>query len=369
MKKKPPKASTTCWQDIDPALAILDDQIALSQLGLRAHTMKEAQEGGKALSRRFFDMVPLGTLWSQRTWDFCKERAKGKLLVASVLAVGTTRQGVFFLDPQNPTQLWFAFLEEAAPMLWLPVEPTLESMRAAIESLHPASALPVDASPLKEVRAWMGWIDQLRVPDVYSGQLVAADPEQLTKYWLFNPYRGGASLSTFTVCTQSRASYELHDDSSYVWTVAYRPASHEAAIRCVNALYESELYPLDMPVDLLGCLLGFDWLPQAAAERALADDDARDSWPFFLCAWSAICYRDVGFPSRLSRFAHDRDIRVREAVAQVCHVYGFRDLMASMQAAEEDEALRAFLTRGVHPNAPLVSGTPRSEDPASDSLR
>jgi hypothetical protein len=175
-------------------------------------------------------------------------------------------------------------------------------MKAAIASLRPS-----DASLTREMRAWMGWMNELVVPNVYSGQLVEADVAQLTNYWLFNPYRGGASLSSYTVCTQSRATYELHYGAAYVWNVAYRPAPHAEAVRCVNEAMGIDLYPLDMPVDLLGCMLGFQWLTRDVVEKNLADEGARDSWPYLICALSGVGYREPGFETTLARFAKDKD--------------------------------------------------------------
>jgi hypothetical protein len=175
------------WANLDPGLAILDDETILSSLGLKGLSEAEAREGGKALAERFSDSMPMGTLWPAETWARSCERAKGKLLVGTGPVVQPTSQGAvvqrgdeargegaFYLDPNDPTRLWFAFLDDAAPILWLPVEPTFAAMKAAIESMRPS-----DQPLSKHVRAWMGWADDLRVPNVYSGELVArrAEPD------------------------------------------------------------------------------------------------------------------------------------------------------------------------------------------------
>lgn len=355
----------TSWASLHPGLAILDDAEALASLGVQAYGAEEARDGGEALAERYADSMPMGTLWPNETWPRSQARARGKLQVAEGPAVNhapkepLTRQdgerwnGAWYLDPDEPDRLWFAFTEEAAPILWIPVRPTLADMKAAIESVRPSE------EPLtREVRAWMGWMSQLTVPNVYSGELVEADLAQLTNYWLFNPYRGGATLSTYTVCTQSRATYELHYGAAYVWNVAYRPAPHAEAVRCVNEALGFDAYPLDMPVDLLGCVLGFQWMTRDVAERDLADEELRESWPFLICVWSGIGYREPDFESKLARFANDESDDVRRSVAQACHVYGFGALMKSMLEAERDPGIREYLEKGVHPQAPLVNERP-----------
>lgn len=354
------------WRSLAAGLALLDDSEALSSIGVRALDEAKAHEGGAALAERYAGSMPMGTLWPNETWPRSQKLAQGKLLVAEGPAVPPPTQeptaaqssenlgqGVWYLDPKQPDRLWFGFIEDAAPILFIPVNPTLADMKAAIEALRPA-----DEPPMREVRAWMGWMNELTVPNVYSGQLVQADPAQLTNYWLFNPYRGGETMSVYSICTQSRASYELHYDSAYVWNVAYRPAPHSEAVRCVNEALGADLYPLDMPADLLGCMLGFYWMTKEALEQNLADEKWRDSWPSLIFAWAGVCYCEPDFESRLGRFAREKSKKVRQAAAQVCHIYGFVNLMKTMLSAERDSQVRKSLQQGVHPKAPLVNKRP-----------
>ncbi|TNE87995.1 MAG: hypothetical protein EP330_17055 [Deltaproteobacteria bacterium] len=330
--------------------------------GLVPTTPPEAEQGGRTLAERFDgETLPMGTLWPGETWMRSVERAQGKRLVARgpVFHAGTEleAEGAWFVDAEQPSTLWFAATAEISPLLWIPVEPTVDALRAAIASVRPAA----EEAARTERRAWAGYTDEVLVPNVYSGELTHSTVDQLTNYWLFNPFRGGTSMGAYTRCTASFAGLEMHFGEAWVWTLSYVPAPHAAAVQAVNDALGHCAYPLDMPVDLVACLLGFhyleaDELREVFARAADAGEEDTQFGPL-LTLLAAVIYGTPALDAELATYAAHPVPLVRRSAAIAAHTYGNEGVLASL-VDDPDPSVREVAVDGVHPEAPLVWANP-----------
>lgn len=342
--------------------------------GLRWLSLQEGAEYGKRLAERHREQMPIGTLWPGDTWAQSQVLTRNKLAILAGPRHGAAEgaeEGVWYVDPSDPSTVYYALSELSAPVLWHDVPTTPEAIAELATAVRDYAADEGDGSTSypAHFRAVMGYVDELRVPDVYSGQLVEADPAALTNYWVMNPYRPSEGLELMmTTHSRSLVRCELHQTFSlYVWDMHYRPAPHARVLARVNEAFDVEA-PLDLPLDVLGCVLGFRFDSDkqmlrylGRAEDALAgarseDEGAHTRGMVAYCVEGigALRHEDPDLPGFLAHFETHPAHEVRLAVAGTYYGHAMRDEFEAMRARETHPELRKQLDQLDVPDEPKI---------------
>jgi len=300
--------------------------------------------------------MPMGTLWTQGVWELNLEMARHKLLVATggyalLNGMGLDIEPAWYIDEQDPSKIWLAASSSVPPVYWIDVELDADAMRDALQSLMP----PPEEAPRKQLRAIMGYEQGLVVPNVYSGQLEEASPEALTNFWIFSPFRFAVMHGWMTYFSRSWAGYDMHSGRLYIWNVDYVPAppSHQRVVRRVSDA-NGFAYPEDMPIDLLGVVVGFDFATAELLQNQLEDTPDDDFLASVIVGLGALRYDDPDLDELIRPYMTHESESVRRAAFHVCYSYGLGDLMQEALASETVEDLREWLEEGPAEDTPLI---------------
>jgi tetratricopeptide (TPR) repeat protein len=379
------------WLDAYPALAALRDDAALRELGVRFVGEEHARDGGDALRKHYQGGeggLHLGTLWTTGLWDACRGVAAPLTLIAAGpeipaarVAAGLTHTIRLYADLAAPEHVWIAphLGFPAALFTQVPGEPA--AVAAAIRVLF--LDVPRRAQELSKVaRAFMGYLDQLAVPNPYSGEMEEAGPHELERHFNFSPAadphtwgtaydddpwpdvwpscppillagisrerraqrRGAvARITRRTQFSRSHLGFEIHQPRGarcYVWHVRYRPNPYPETIARFNAA-AGAAYPTDLPADVVAAVVGFEWMTLAELAPILDGDDLDQA----IAAWKLVAglrHDELAVTGELRRWmaarALDPDQRAR--LAQLCLDYGWRALLEDLALAEPPGELR-----------------------------
>jgi hypothetical protein len=158
---------------------------------------------------------------------------------------------------------------------------------------------------------------------------------------------------------------ELHHRDVFVLDVRYRPSSQEALVARLNDHFGCD-YPLDLPPDAIGALLGFRF---DSADDLLAQMDATarpDEIAGLLTVVSALRHSDAGMVRVYRRYMDHPDPVVRTTLCNVFAAYNFESLIEEMTVLEPDpeivSQIEALLDRGI----PMTQLDPYSDYATED---
>ncbi len=345
---------------------------------------------------------PPGVLWTSTLWAACREGALGQRLVA-VGPVVVDRDHIehpmhWYIDVDE-AQLWLALDADVPPALRLPAGDITQAVLAAIGEFHPRP-MPSMCSFQKTWRAYVGHIESLSIPDPYTGEPEPARPHVLSRLWATSPfiddYRWGSSrdedpwpaalppqpqlaskirafqreaqrqdaggrcrFSRRTRFSGSIITLELHAESFYVCEVRYNPCAHADANEALSRRCGFSL-PWDMPIDVLGTLIGFE----AKTSEDITKQVAR--YPVSLQHWLPVQAAIDGLThegsERLRRYAGHVDPSIRETAITVAARYNWEFVLEDMLLVEVDPRRRAgireLLDGGTAPPAYDEHGDP-----------
>jgi predicted negative regulator of RcsB-dependent stress response len=374
------------WLDAHPKLAALREHAGLRERGVRFLDMDDARSGGDALREFYGDSLHLGTLWTNSLWAECRRIAASLWLIAKGPAVPGQRHAgeltvdiVLYVDPEHPETVWLGPDDEFPAALFTELPSDGDAIAAALDALYLQPPQRVQDLPCV-MRAFMGYPNQLMVPNPYSGELEAAGPHELDRHYNFSPALdplvwGGAfdddpwpeampavpqmrvimlsrsrrSQRRGTIARLSRRAqfsrahvgveiHQSHMNALYVWHIRYRPNPYPATIQRFNENCGSN-YPTDLPADVVAGIVGFDWITAEQAQATLAEVEP-EMVPAYLNVIAAIRSNDLEVTTLLADYAARAGEATRAAVANLCLEYGWRPLLEQLALVEPDEPMR-----------------------------
>jgi hypothetical protein len=330
-----------------------------------------------------------GTMSNELLDSMDAQQRAGKVLVGSGPAVSRRAMGHdskvnWFLDPEQPQQLWCALGEFYAAWLWVPIAPTASAVAEVLSASHPRPELTrLDLTSF--TRGFLGFRDEVLVPHVYSGDMVELNGHDLDRYFtgveyveqsswasakLDDPMRDEVesvspvvmlaaskqnnsntqllgripSMTWRTAHSRSYLSFEIHSRAVVCASVRYRPApaSHQDVVKRLNDEYNAD-FPTDLPLDVIGALSGFNFARETGLIHNLTEPEDMDQLAAGIRIFAALWCGDLKQTARLREFAGHEEPTVRLAVAQAASWYGYRFLLEEIALAETEPDMIAAL--------------------------
>lgn len=314
---------------------------ALAGLDLEFCGPEDAREGGDELRERYAeDTWSMGTLWSQELWSACAEAVATLELLALCPArhlgewAGVPVNPALYADAARPGTLWYAPNPEMPAALFVPVRADAASVRAVLDEY-------AGERPRVPIRAWMGFGSGLRIPDVYSGELVEVDDHELERFFVFSPV--ASSLSRRTYFSGSRFAWEVHAEDLYVWDLEYPPcATSEPVLTRFKEITGYADLPLDMPVDLVSAIHGFEFATSASLVARIARESDPRTIAAIFSVLAAIGWRELATAELLRRHLRD-DLQLARRIASLAITYRWERLAWELGLAAGDAEFRAKL--------------------------
>ncbi|MCB9742520.1 MAG: hypothetical protein H6740_07975 [Alphaproteobacteria bacterium] len=386
----PPAPPDLGWLERFPALAALAHDPDAAALGLRFLGEAEAQEGGQKLLEEFTGNYTLGMLWNDALFAACGEAARGKLRVADTPSVwhrnGFDVTGGLYLDPAEPERLYFLPGPSVPPVFFHEVAPTVEALSALLGHYYPSRRVP-RASLSQHARLFMGYSQQLQVVHPYSGSLVPIDFHELDRHLVFSPFLdsmqwgtafdddpwpdrippqpgygikignrsremrrqaegGNCRFTRRSLFSRAQVGYELHGPNLWVWDIRYNPNPFPELIERLNALLGFRM-PTDLPFDVAGALLGFDFMRAEDLEEGLAQAAEPGQVAAYLDVIAALRHSDPELLPLVRRYLRHEDSDLRASLANLCLRYDWLGLLEDMAVLEPDPGLAEQMLRVV----------------------
>ncbi|MEU7897129.1 hypothetical protein AB0B45_30220 [Nonomuraea sp. NPDC049152] len=319
---------------------------------------------------------------------------------------GFETKAAWYVDTRDPTGLLLAASSSYPTFLWIPADGTVEGMRRALGGLFP-SPRPTRATLPRTARGFMGYADQIGVPNVYNGEFVPIDGLELDRYYAMNtftevhswgsgvsddPYPeeflppiqflglsegymkqspGVPSMTWRTSASGSYLSIEAHMGKLFVAEARYRPNPNPEVIEKLNAEFGST-FPVDLPVDVVGALLGFDFRPLELWEEELAVEEDPGHVLGQMEIAIALAHGDLDAVDRLRPYFSHETPGVRVHLLNYARQYNLEFLLEELVLAEDDPTLIEQINRSLdkgtgdaHPDI-FEEGTYRDDDEEED---
>jgi hypothetical protein len=348
---------------------------------------------------------------TEATWRHVRENLPHMVLVATgpkYPGYGYEDQAAWYVDSRAPEGLLLAPSSDYAPFLWIPAEGTVDGMRQALGGLFPAPR-PTRVTLPNTARGFVGYAHHLVLPHVYSGELVPFNGHDLTRYYTMNGYTGlGAwgsailddpnptepqpmlalisagrewlrqspgvpSLTWRTAASGSYVGFEAHRGRLMVAEARYRPNPNPQVIEKLNAEFGWH-FPTDLPVDVVGALLGFGFEPLERIEQELATERDPAQFLGLMEIATALTHGDLDALERLKPYFSHPDSGVRAKLLEFAFVYNLEFLVEELLIGETDEQLaeraHAFLDQDpadVHPDLFEIDPGPDGDEPGAES--
>lgn len=350
---------------------------------------------GALMSRYAGARRPLGVVWTDDLWDACRAAANGLRFVARGPSfhkrfVGD-RDSQFYVDPRRPDKIIFAPSQEVPAVLWVSVDADPTSVRRLLEEHFPGKPVSALEFPCT-LRAFMGRVTDLRLPDPLAGAAVPAMPAVLDRHWLSSPVvdepcwgsefvddplpvriepsgsplymvnqtraaraqtKGAtARFTRRTLFTCSHLAIEMHDEGDYVWEVKFKPNPYPEVIERLNAACRTALPP-ELPIDAAGAVLGFEFQRAEVIESRLRHAALPEEIIVELQHLAAVRHVDVLVADILRSYIDHGDLFVREAVANLAVSYNWTFVLEDLAVRETQPELASFLAEALtHTFAP-----------------
>ena len=329
-----------------------------------------------------------GTMSNEHLDALDAQQRAGKVVVGTGPQVtnrgtGTTATVQWYLDPAAPQRLWCALAEFYPAWLWIDVEPRADELAAVLSASHPKPRL--DRRTLTAFsRGFLGFRPEVGIPNIHSGEMVPFNGADLDGYFggvrYVEPGGWGSSrlddplpddlpvgdpddlaaaagvdshaqllgrvpsMTWRTLHSRSHLSFEVHMRGLVYAAVRYRPSppTHRAVLRRFNENYRS-CFPLDMPLDVVGALAGFQFATEETLEPFLTEPRDTIELATGLRVFAGLWCGDLRRVHRLREFADHTDPGVRLELARAANWYGYRFLLEEIALAETDPEMVANL--------------------------
>lgn len=332
-KPRPPAAPPPLAEDLRTRLhAILLE----ADPTLKIATVDEARAGGDEQRKRYTGNTwEMGTLWTDVLWAACRARSLRLEQLAETRPrrtsdfAGVEVASVFFVDVDRPGTLYYAPNPAMPAALFVEIPADVASVRTVLAEYAGGRERSV------RLRAWMGFGSNLQIPHVYSGKLVAVDDHELDRFFVFSPV--ATTLTRRTYFSGSRFAYEIHGDDLFIWDLAWPPCTTSAKVLTDFKKIAPYDFPLDMPVDLVSAVHGFEF--ETADELARRIPAEPDSTPGVLTVLAAIGFRDLATVARLRRLLPG-DVHIQAALANAAFRYGWEQLINHLARVVTDPEMK-----------------------------
>lgn len=384
------------WLAGFPGLEALRRTAAEGGLPLRWASEEESREVTGALMLRYAGAQrPFGVVWTDDLWEACRVATDGLRFVAygplfHKRFVGD-RASQFYVDPRRPDKVIFAPSQDVPAVLWVSVDADPTSVRRLLEEHFPGKPVSALEFPCT-LRAFMGRVTDLRLPDPLAGADVPAMPAVLDRHWLSSPVvdepcwgsefvedplppriepsesptymvhqtraaraqaKGAtARFTRRTLFTCSHLAIEMHDEADYVWEVKFKPNPYPEVIERLNAVCRTAL-PRELPIDVAGAVLGFEFQSAEVIESRLRRAALPEEIITELQHLAAVRHVDVMVADVLRSYIGHDDVFVREAVANLAVSYNWMFVLEDLAVRETHPELASFLAEALtHTFAP-----------------
>lgn len=391
-----PPPPDTRWLDAYPALAALRDDPALQALGVQFVDEEEARAGGEALRSHYRGSYHHGTIWGKKVWRGCRNTASSLSLLAKIPALRAQQRSpdndgvLLYVNLSDPSTVRLAPSSEFPAMLFTQVGSSPAEVAEALRVLFIDVPKSVHELP-KVARAFMGYLNGVRVPSPYSGEFEQAGPHELDRHFDSSPAldpmvwgsaydddpwpssmpgvgvlqlihltrlrraqrEGVGAVARFTRRARfsgAHVAYELHYGKRvplYVWRISYRPNPYPEMIRRFNRIAGTS-YPVDLPVDVVAGLMGFDWTERGDLEAGLAQAGTlSEAVPFWLVL-AAVRHEDPGFVDDLLTWARAEGLKPSTGASSkggsiLSYIYGMLGRSGAQEVPTFDTEVRALL--------------------------
>jgi len=302
----------------------------------------------------------------------------GKVLVGTGPAVTARLMGIehsvlWFSDERGA--LWCALAPYYPAWLWVEVVPTADGLREVLSTTFPRRDLS-RVELTGTARGFLGYSSTVQVPNVYSGEFVDVNGHDLDRYLGMSAYpmhgawgsvhvddplrtdigavkplelmaatkgsltqRLGRVPSMTWRMAQSQAyvSIEIHGRELVCAAVRYvpTPASHQATVARLNTDFGTA-YPVDLPLDAIGVLTGFDWDTEETLAANLGPDASVGQVAAMVRVMYALRSGDLGGTLALREYARHPEWDVRLALLRVAGWYGDQFMLYEVLCAEQE---------------------------------
>jgi len=390
------------WLDaLTPWLAAFREDRRLERLGVEWLSKARSDRISVTLEVDYED-GPLGTMHTAATL----ERSRALLETRTAVAQGPgsrTREGVLepsilFIDTARPQDgLWLALSSGYPPFLWLRVAPTIDDLTTVLAEFFPRPRRSrVDMS--RQTRGFIGYRSRFVVPSPVTGGLEPATLVELQRHLAINPFVesvcwGSAyaedpwpdeipdqpgvvhkiaehqrmvarqepghawSLTWRTRHSRSYLSIEVHHHDIYVAQLRYRPSVHSEAVETMNTHFGCD-YPVDMPVDAVAALLGFQFDGARDLEAQLPTASDPEQLAGLLLVLSALRHEDLGVLELYRRYVDHPATVVRSTVGDIAVAHNHEVLLEEMSVREPDVQLRTEIEALLDEGIPMIEDDP-----------
>ena len=286
----------------------------------------------------------------------------------------------WYVDSRAPERLLFAPAGDSPSFLWIPTKGTGDGIASALSGYFP-DPWPTGADLPAMARGFMGYRDRVGVTHPLHGGDLPATRENLANYFnavmftqpgwwgsscLDDPYPEGAdtslplggiprlgldlqvigetakeqdpgvpSMTWRTAQSRSYLSIEGHSGELFVGNVRYRPSNHPHVVEAMNAEFGC-YFPLDLPVDVIGALLGFDFGTLDRWEGRLAKATNTPDVLGQLEIALALSYGDLDAVDRLRPYMTHDDPAARVEVLNMVASYQYLWILEEFARAEAE---------------------------------
>lgn len=403
------------WLKAFPELFSISGDEKLAALGVQFVSEEDSTGGGQALAEHYENTWHLGILWTDELWKACQALAQNKRLLATGPKTrdlnGTETESEVYFSPEAPGTLFIAPSFEVPPIFWIPVPARADALYEALSEFFPVRRVP-RLELTQTCRAFMGYQSQLVVPNPYSGELEQAGPHELDRHFAFSPFadsfvwgsaqpddpwpdrippQSGYSIKLVaysrkmreqrkgaiarftrrTLFSRSHLGVEMHRGGLYVWDIRYRPSRHTQVMEQFNQRFGTS-YPIDLPFDVIGALMGFDFaLPEWLEER-LAQQSDPGQIAAYLQVIAATRHSDLRVTDVLQRYIKHEALPVRASIANAAVQYNWEFLLENMGTIELSAELIEFIDQvladGIAPQKFNEMGEPVDDDDDDEDM-
>lgn len=379
-------------------------------LGVRWLGDEESLQQTEALVSTYNEDGPQGTLHSEATLALSLDLFSGRRVVAqgpsTITREGRAEPSWLLVDIHEPNGLLLALSDAYPPFLWLEAGETTESLCRTLGEFFPRPNRE-RVTMENAARGFMGYRLQFGVPSPYTGGIEPANALELDHHFTLNPFLETASwgsdyaddpwpdeipdqpdyevklserqrkvaeqatgavwsVSRRTRHSRSYVSIELHHRDVFVIEVRYAPSSHGAPVERMNAHFGSD-YPTDLPVDVVGALLGFRFDSASDLQTQLEATAAPDKIAGCLTVLSALRHSDMGATRIYRRYMDHPDPVVRATLCNIFAAYNFESLLEEMSLSEPDPEVAQQLESLLDSGIPVTEYDPYADYATSDS--
>jgi len=348
--------------------------------------------------------LEMGYIWVGKIWEACCDLASGLEFIAALPEINSIQQkepsssGLFY-NNKDPNHLLFAPSTKLPPILWIKIPATEKAILEAISWFHPQERLERHQMP-KHIRAGAGLMNHIGIPNVYTGEMQAADAPTIQNFWIFNnaigtPLWGNAyvenpyveikkqspdlfdspigissllrefnvqepdilpRLNYCTSVSHSFVSLEIHPHRNYVWDIKYRPSPFKETIRSINELSGHYSLPEDLPIDVAAMIWGFSFIEEKTI-LSQAQEELKSDNLFAILEYVSATYGDTKNQSnQLRKWLHNADQNIVDVTIQSCISNNYMSLLCELiaEGGRDSEPVNNFLIDNTPQNPPQV---------------